>query len=443
MNTIAIDCGASFIKAALFSENGEIFKREDIASPEVNINKNFEEIEQINLIIYNIKKIIQDFSEEGKEYNLCISNEMHGFILTDNDVPVTDYISWQKEYGRIKINGFDSVDLIGKNIDSEDIIYTGMPLRSNLPGSNLLYLIHRLDKYKNLRFYTLGDYIIKALSGKEPVCHITNAAATGMCDLRTGNWNEKITSFCSSGKVIFPKIGNDIVSFKFNNRIINAYPAIGDQQAALLGAGLSNDSEVSFNLGTGAQISMLTREVKRELDYQIRPFFYGYYLRTIPHIPSGRALNVYIRFIKDIFHCFSKDVSDDEIWNILISNYHDDETVDMKCDLSFFENAVTDHNKGSLYDIGEYDLTLKNLSNVVFSQMADNYFNIYKKVNIYDKKISRIVFSGGISRKVKPVRDRLIKMLGIHDNYSVSEKETLIGLMKYAEICGGFCGTLT
>ena len=189
---------------------------------------------------------------------------------------------------------------IERIVDRDEILYSGMPLRAGLPSTNLRYLFQKsyLDKERdNLYFYTLGDYIIKCLSGIEPICHPTNAAATGLFDLRINDWNKKYIKDIGGEKIVFPIIGNEKIVFRLEGKIVNVLPAIGDQQAALLGAGLNKMNMLSFNLGTGAQVSKLVSKLVCSSEYQIRPYFNGKYLVTIPHIPSGRALNVYIRFL--------------------------------------------------------------------------------------------------------------------------------------------------
>ena len=50
-----------------------------------------------------------------------------------------------------------------------------------------------------MHFYTLGDYVIRMISGCESACHPTNAAATGFYDLTTGAWNKPLLNGTRSG----------------------------------------------------------------------------------------------------------------------------------------------------------------------------------------------------------------------------------------------------
>lgn len=433
MNTIAIDCGASFLKGALF-QNNVIAKRAQRQSPVVHGSEGLLEPVQINLLIPMVKDIILELASDVDSFVLCLSNEMHGFILANQDgLPYTDYISWQKEFGNEEIDGKSSADILKHEDFAEDILKSGMPLRGGLPSSNMLYLkrIGVLSD-KPLFFYTLGDYIVRQLSGKEPLCHPTNAAATGLYDLLTGQWNSHLKETVSVINISFPQIGIKPIYFIFEGHQVVCLPAIGDQQAALLGAGFEREDEISFNLGTGAQVSRLLRNFELSNNYQTRPYFNGFYLKSIPHLPSGRALNVFIRFFKDVLQVFDVTKNDADIWNCLLNEERKCGHSDLKVDLSFFQTPLTDHEVGSIDNIGEHELTVGKLMKAIINQMVFNYLVIADRLESDKYKIKRLVFSGGVARRIASLRDGIISHYGKNIPVVVSEDETLVGLNKYA-----------
>lgn len=437
MNTIAIDCGASFLKGALF-ENDVLLQQRQMPSIPVHGEEDILKIVQIEKLIDQVKELIGFFSKNNEKVKLCISNEMHGFILAKFDgTPYTDYISWQKEYGNIEIDGTSSVAILSGSKYKEDIKYSGMGLRGGLPNANLLYLYRRgyLNIDEPLYFYTLGDYIIKRLSGSEPICHPTNAAATGLYDFRTNDWNANLLSYVCD-KLVFPKIGATSHTFTIDNLEIECLPAIGDQQAALLGAGLETLSDISFNLGTGAQVSCLVEEFERDDNYsvQIRPFFGNKKLRTMPHLPSGRAMNVYVRFLKDIFRTYEINIEDDMIWSGIQRAMNNVKTSNLSLDMSFFQNPITSSTVGSITNIGEYDLSLGNLFYSMFQQMADNFLKSASVIAPSKDSIKRIVFSGGVARKNTLLRQFIISSFSENVECVLSENETLIGLNIYGKL---------
>lgn len=436
MHTIAIDCGASFIKGAIIYE-GKIIKQVHRQAPMVHCEDDIIIPQQIQTLLPIIRQMLTELVGSQTEVRLCISNEMHGFILAREDgTPYTDYISWQKEYGAIKQEGISAVDILSQPEYAEDIKYTGMALRAGLPSSNLLYLLRSgcISKMgERLYFYTLGDYILRILSGKQPMCHLTNAAATGLYDLRVKNWNVKLLDTVSENYVIFPSIGMEEMIFEFENSKIHALPAIGDQQAALLGAGLKDEQTLSFNLGTGAQVSTLVSKPLCGNQFQIRPYFWGMYLKTIPHLPSGRAVNVYIRFVKEVLSCFQIQAEDEKIWEVLLEE-EDKIEGSMICDLSFFENPITDHVTGSISNIGEHSFTIGNLMSSIFKQMGQNFIWAADRIESNPANVDKVVFSGGVARKIKKIRDYIIMHYPKDIEVKVVSDETMMGLYYYGNM---------
>lgn len=440
MNIIAIDCGASFIKFALF-KNNELVKKMYMDSPGGICDKNILCTEKIEELIALVVSGIKTLSCEIENAVVCIDNEMHGFILAHPDGrPYTGYISWQTELANCKEVLAHVVKHVGTEKAESLINCTGMPLRSGLPSSNLFWLKQNgyLNKHERLFFYTLGDYIIRRIARIEPVCHITNAAATGLVDLKNEKWNEELISILvEKTPIVFPKIGKEAIRINADKPYC-ILPAIGDQQAALLGSGINDSQQLSFNIGTGAQVSRLISEFSQYNNsdgYQIRPYFYDTYIKTIPHIPSGRAVNVFFRFLKGILKKYDSTISDETIWSIMGKAISKKTNTDsLCCDLSFFENAITNNTRGCISNISEYGFTLENLLSSVFSQLVDNFVLIANKVNNGLPAYDTIVFSGGMAKRWDILRTGIAENLKSDARIILSKNDALYGCMVYAII---------
>lgn len=421
MNIITIDCGASFIKASRFYEN-KIRNTIKIPTPPDNdLNKLSKSIE----IIY---RIIEDLSNVGEELHLGFSNEMHGFVLTDiNGKALTPYISWQKEYS--ENSHFD----INRKIEKSDIIKSGMPIKKGLPSVNLYHCLLKknFDKNTSLYFYTLGDYYIRLLSGKQPYIHKSNAAATGLYDLESDKWNEKmINEIIGKKNIIFPKIytNQNTIKCEILNRTVYLYPALGDQQAALYGSGLSDEKVLSLNFGTGAQMSVLLSAIEFSDNYQVRPYFKNKYIKTIPHIPSGRAINVYFNFIKEIIKAYN-NIPDNEIWDYINNEVLSNQKELLNVDLSFFTNAITDSCKASISNIYEDGFTVGNLFESIYMQFIENINTIYNKLG--KPEINKIIISGGVINKNSYLKNKISELFNYINDIEYAQEETAKGIAKY------------
>ncbi len=426
MNTITVDCGASFVKGALFKDRE---KCKTISKKAPGYSKSpLNGVCHILQLREIIRDLIVELSEEKGDYRLCISNEMHGFILTDdNSNPITDYISWQIDLGDEKLRQSKEIE--------ECIKKSGMPLRGSLPSCNLSYLVTcgYLQEYSNIMFYTLGDYIIKYLSSSEPFASRSNAAATGLYDIVSDSWNDELIHFIGAEKITFPTISSRDFCFEIDEHVYHVYPAIGDQQAALLGAGLTDQDILSFNLGTGAQVSRITDKISISPLWQIRPFFNNKYLITVPHVPSGRALNVYVRFIRSILDTYGFEYTDEIIWRGIMDAVNKQKDSELKIDMGFFENAVNSSIKGSIEDIDEFDFSMEALFGAVIKQLADNCCMVADRIVPDKKDITKILFSGGIANKFDVVRKRIEEYFP--NNIVLNAKgDTLEGLCIYGEM---------
>lgn len=425
MITIVIDCGASFLKGAVY-DGCQVLKKRTKHTPPINSSSSIFDLQQIGALLQRVQELIDELSEGALQARLCLCNEMHGFILADKDGnPYTDYISWQKELSR------ETVASLQERLPWEERKRTGMALRNGLPVSNLFWLAKEKKLKRGLFFYTLGDYIIRIVSGKEPVCHPTNAAATGLYDLDANSWNHTIIDMIGAKEVVFPKIGEESFSFQRRECSYTVFPAIGDQQAALLGAGFITPESLSFNLGTGAQVSRLLDCAQFSDGYQVRPYFKGMYLKTIPHIPAGRALNVYFNFIKSILDAFGVFLSDEDIWRVILDAADNGVETALKIDLGFFENAVNTSILGGIADIEERNFSMNNLFYAVLKQMGCNMVEVSKRLEPSSDKIRKIIFSGGVSLKVVKLREIIVQAYP-NAEIIVSDGDTLEGLYQYS-----------
>lgn len=442
MHTIAIDCGASFVKCALF-ENGALIRSKQVNAPPVVDGNSIFDTAKIETLVEIVKGIVREFSSNLEQMMVCIDNEMHGFILAKEDgTPYTDYISWQTELiSAEEVRSFLDQS-IGQESREAHIRKSGMPLRAGLPSATLLWMKKKgwLDDQPRMFFYTLGDYLNSVIFGIVPSCHPTNAAATGLYDLENSDWNwDYITAITGKSNIVFPVIGKETKDCRVGSVRYHVLPAIGDQQAALLGSGLYKTDALSFNMGTGAQVSRLIETLSYG-NYQTRPYFYGKYLKTIPHIPSGRIISVYFRFVRDICRRIDNTVSDEKIWEMMreAADTSGDCGGEMTCDLSFFENAVTDHTVGSITNITEYGFTFDNLMRSIFSQMTRNFIEISDRVNEDLPKYESVIFSGGIARRWNNLRNRIVDGLQVsEESVVISTGDTLFGCMLYAQMSIG------
>lgn len=158
-----------------------------------------------------------------------------------------------------------------------------------------------------------------------------------------------------------------------------------------------------------------------ELD--LRPFFGGKYLQTITHIPSGRAFNEYVGFIERL-------TGRKDIWDVFNNtSFEAVENSDLEIDLAIFGSAANFVNYKGIRNIKENSLTLDNYFGSLIRSYVKQYIALLGSFNIGKNK-TKLILSGGISRKIKVLEQCFGKYLRYKIETVESVEDTFIGLAK-------------
>lgn len=292
-----------------------------------------------------------------------------------------------------------------EKITPKDMEDHGVYLKPSLGICNLYTL---LEENKELRrdgkLYTLGSYVIYALTG-ENVCHISNAAPLGLADVAHHCWNTKIINMFHLENVKLPRLAeNDYEicgQYNSNGYFLNVHPDYGDMQIAIAGSGICA-GDVVVNVATGAQVIRYDTEFKPG-EYEIRPYLEGSYLYTISNMPSGRNLDVLIRFIKETVHKIAGgNISAQDVWKAVHeANLVSDE--DLIVETSFYRNPFFSDG-GAIRGITHANLHLETIFYAAFRDMAETYWKFIQKLGADEKAIKRLVCAGGVNWKTPEIQ---------------------------------------
>ena len=414
--SILLDFGGSFIKSAVV-QRGRRELENILTFPTPPFLANHEKLKVIpvNALIRVIDEAIGGQAKFApKASRIFISGQMGGYvILNDQEFEV---ISWQDERALLEANSEKYRSIYSSLDKSTEFKRTGSELRPGLPIVSIAVSSSEgNDTNLYQPFRSLISFVTSYLTDFEcDEMHVTDAAASGFFDIYSNQWDQKLTALAGN-RFKFPKVYGDIkrlgLSKKYN---LEVFCGVGDQQASLLGAGLDSENLV-VNIGTGGQVAGLNGSTETTGNYQIRPYFGGEKIRTITHLPSGRALKAFVEF------AFGKNVG--------------------SSDYESFAKMAGDENIAELIDVSNYEKTLKELSELGnakdIAKLASSFF--YSLIEIYAKSIAdlelsgSLIFAGGVGQKVG------IIALGISEktsrNYFISNSDetTLAGLALLSE----------
>ena len=422
MYFIAVDLGATYIKSCLVeSKNFSISAVHRERFPEKETN--FE-------VIFAVVRRVLDFQLKGITgcAGIFFSNQMHGVCLANsNGEIVSPFISWQDQRCAVKgTTGISSFEKIQKLFDGFSWeLETGEYLRVGFPITQLFHLKCEGALTPGLTPIDLGNAVAGRLA-RVSVFKIdaSNASAMGCYDLKNGAWHESLIAGLGLSDLEWPEIVESHQthgSITHQGKTVPVYLSVGDQQASLLGAGLRACNQISCNIATGSQVSILSGALAPG-DFQTRPYF-GKYLRTITHIPAGRSLNALLRLFLELNPGLDFDAAWERVGQLVEKTLPDDS---LEFDLSFFPSAFG--SSGHLNGLTEKNLNIGNLMQAALRALAKAHQRGFQRLIIgQDHSFVEILGSGGVLKKSIFLQKVLKQQFDLSLQLSPQLEDALIG----------------
>jgi xylulokinase len=422
MRSIGVYIGASFIKGGILDlEEGRVQNIERVPFPAFvsNLPPAYREVE-LSAIEGAFRSILERLLREAPDaQSILTCHQMHGCILVDADGnPLTHFISWQDT------RAASHLDVLRRLLSAHEIEELGNEVGVGRPLTLLSWFQTHGKLPKGAAPLPLGSFLLTRTAGAPPTTDATNASAHGALHLARGEWHWNVLAKLQLLHLRWPKIAphTEVVGqFRWEGRAIPCLNPIGDQQCSLLGTFLEDD-ELSINIGTGSQVSVLTHD-PNPCGVQIRPHPPGTYLRTITHIPAGRAL----MFLLQLLHRTDEDK--DSLWRTLDTAARAIPQTELRINLGFFPVAV--HGPGGIWNLREDTRNLGHFTRAAFASMAENYQRCAARLET-TKPWKRIAFSGGLAHRCPLLRELIEEHIGLSGRLSHSPEETLIGLLALA-----------
>jgi sugar (pentulose or hexulose) kinase len=430
---IGLDLGTSFIKAAVLDLDTFRLKRVrrvPFPDPIADLQPYKYEIDP-RVIVSAVRGLLLDTVKASDAIEgIVMCTQMSCLVLMDETGNVrSNCIGWRDQRAlEPHPSGAGSYyEVLRLRIPDRQRRELGNELPPGAPSCFLFYMAENKQLEKNLIPVSLADFVLSSLCNSPPTVESTNGMAYELLNLTTLQWHEVVISELGLAKLQFPPIlghGQVVGEMHFGDRKVPCYTAVGDYQCALAGA-LLTEGELSLNVSTGSQVSRLTRGLNLG-DYQTRPFFDGMFTTTISHLPAGRSLNVLVELITE----FARESAVlAEPWDYITKAAEACGATDLKVNLSFFPGPCG--TEGSISQVKERNLNIGTLFRAAFENMAENYSTCATRI-WRDRSWEKIVFSGGVARKLELLRTMIAGKLNATYRMAPFEEDTLLGLMALA-----------
>jgi sugar (pentulose or hexulose) kinase len=435
---IALDLGTSFIKAALVYPQARRVAhlvRRPFPSPLPGRPALYVEVDPaaVTALVRSLLAELAPLAPDCAGVVMC--GQMAGLVLTSSTgEALSNYISWRDQRLTLPAPGGGTYfDQLAERLTPEDRRQLGQEVR---PGSSLSFLFwlaqaRQLPPGGTAYVATLLEFVLAHLCAAPPVMEPTEAI--GLLNLETSDWHHGVLAQLGLTGLCWPALADFrtvVGHVAVDGRRLPCYAAVGDQQCALVGAGVG-EAELALNISTGSQVSRPTPALALG-PYQTRPFFDGRFMNTITHIPAGRALNVLLALVTELG-------GPADPWPAIHQAAVDVGETDLAVDLAFFPSPVGQ--RGAITNIHTDNLTVGHLFRAALRNMADNYQTCARRL-APAQDWERLVYSGGLAHHLPLLRELIEARLPGPARVSAVAEDTLAGLLALTLVLSGECATV-
>ncbi|OBK44992.1 FGGY family carbohydrate kinase [Mycobacterium kubicae] len=390
-SSLLVDLGATYIKAAVLRpDKGIDAERRFPFPPFTSPDGPYRTVDPGAVLAAAEAAIASVMPEADQPERILLSGQMHCWTLTDErNAPLTPLATWQDNRALLSRNGTTYLEQLRRSVPTENWLAAGNELRSGIPVAGI-YATDLSQIGDRFRLHSLISWVAAALAEQPDfVQHSTDAAASGMFDLTRWSWSEQITSVVGGTRILLPRVSSapEVVGVHSETgaRVITP---VGDQQATLLGAGMC-EGVTAFNISTGGQVARLARKHGGER-CQTRPYFDGFLLHTMTHLPAGRALTHGVTLL-------SRGRVDGEAWRWAAeAASHPAHSVRLSADPAFYTPSG-----GGWSGITEEDGP-EDLLRALISSIAAPY--VVGALDVGFRPTDELLFCGGAAQRFAPLR---------------------------------------
>lgn len=437
MQYIGVDIGSSFIKGAVLDVariDIQHVSRRPFPEPIAGLPSLHFEIDP-RAVVAAVEELLAELLPSVPDcLGVLFTGQMGGVILLDEKGrPLTNYLSWRDERttNRNPAESGSYLESAAKRLGNDGLQRIGNELRAGSPAALLFWLAERGKLPSGATPVSLGDFVVSQMCRSQPVTEFSQALGT--LDLATLDFCRPLQEELGLTGLAWPKlrtVWQPAGIWRVGGREIPCYPVVGDHQCALSGTLLA-EGELSINVSTGSQISLLTGELTLG-EYQTRPYIGGKFLNTITHLPAGRSLEVLVSLLSELAD--AEGVRLNSVWPSILRAASQATDSDLAVDLAFFAGSLG--SRGSISNISTENLTLGRLFRAAFHSMAENYATCAERLSP-ERNWRRIVFSGGLAQHLDILRQFIVERIGGEVRLSANTEDTLLGLLVLGLVISG------
>lgn len=396
MKTLGLDIGTTTVSAVVYDSSEGVVDSKTVKNDSFIRGESWERIQDPKIIYEKAFSLVKEFSDLHKDVAaLGLTGQMHGILyVNEKGEHVSPLYTWQDGRGNLP---WDEKCTMAEHLSQ----VTGYSLCTGYGA-----VTHYVNLQKGLvpsdgkKFCTIQDFLAMKFCGlTSPVTDFSNGASLGLFDLAHCCWDEAAITSAGMDVSFFPRLSSRGVvgesSFGFPVCL-----AMGDNQAAFLGATDGDTRVLLINMGTGGQVALHTNELHGFASLETRPFPTGGWLLVGASLCGGKSYAL----LENFFRQTVKMVTGKELsaYDAMMSALDEAETASDIPEVStlFLGTRKNPQLRGSISGITDENFTPRNLILGVMCGMAEELYTGYAEyLHSGGKMPSKMIGSGNGLRK--------------------------------------------
>ncbi len=439
MNILGIDIGTTTVTCLILdTDKKQVTESCTLKNDSFIEGKSFEKLQDPQKIINTVKTAIKDVCLDITPDAIGITGQMHGILyLNENNSPISPLMIWQDERGNeIHENGETYAQYLTR--------VTGIKAASGFGLTTHFYnLKNGLVPENAVMLSTIHDYLASVLTSNKPITHSSDAGSLGFFDLKNLCFDKRSLEIAGIDPEFLPEVfSQTVIAGKTNCDFLPAgipvAVAIGDNQASFLGSVAEPEKSVLVNVGTGSQVSFVTKSVICPEGGEIRHLTDDEYIFVGASLCGGRAYAILKNFYS-LCAEFLGGSSDDlykKMDSLAENSINSNDKLIVNCE--FCGTRENPLKRGFIDNIGDNNFTPENLTYGVLKGVSTELKDMYTRAyELLENTPVQLVCSGNGLRKSNIWRQIFSNDFALDTLLPLHSEEAAVGACVFAGAASG------
>ncbi len=436
MNILGIDIGTTTITAlVLNTENNAIEKSKTLPNGSFITGRGFERLQDPEIIISTVQNAVKAVTENLEIHAIGVTGQMHGILYLDSESkPCSPLMIWQDERGN---EHYRDSKTYAEYLTEK----TGLKAATGFGLTTHFYNTVNGEIPENARkISTIHDYLVTLLTGCEPLTHSSDGASLGFWNLAENTFDEKALKSVGIDTSYLPKVIKSTslagkTSCDFLPQGIPVSVAIGDNQGSFLGSVKNRFSSVLCNVGTGSQVSFVTKKTTVPKAGEIRPLTDDEYIFVGSSLCGGRAYATLKSFFSNCAEIFG---AKSENLFALMDSLAEKGDGSLLVNCEFCGTRENPLSRGSIENISTENFTPENLTLGVLKGVCTELKAMFDGANeLLDFTPEALILSGNGLRKSKIWREIFKDGFSLNSQIPKHSEEACVGACVFGAAAAG------